>query len=245
MGLSLRLQVKERNGTLNAEPLLMRKGIFALVAAASTLVGSTITTPSEASDHIDGIQTGIDIGADITDVYSFTSPSDPEKLVLIMNVHGLAFSRSRFSNAVDYKFRIRPIEDAQKLTPSSDARKEQTITCNFSGGVLIVNARQRATCTYNYGGGSEQVVFDTRSNDYRAGGSGRSANLRVFAGVRSDTWFLDLGKTIKWNKAQPVAHNSPGINGLWGQNILSIVVEVDKSKLPGTLLAINSQTIRK
>jgi hypothetical protein len=223
----------------------MRKGLFALIIAASTFVGSTSSTPSEASDHIDGVQTGLDIASDITDVYTFTSPSDPTKLVLIMNVHGLAFSRSRFSNAVDYKFRIRPIEDAEKLTPSADPRKEQTITCNFTGGTLIVNARQRATCTYNYGSGTEQAIFDTRGENFRAGGSGRSASTRVFAGVRSDTWFLDLGKTIKWNKAQPVAAGSPGANGLWGQNILSIVVEVDKAKLPGTLLAVTTQTVRK
>jgi hypothetical protein len=230
---------------LDAGRASMKKGFFALTVAATTFLGSTLTTPSEASDHVDGVQTAVDIAADITDVYSFTSPADPSKLVLVMNVHGLAFSRSRFSNAVDYKIRIRPIEDAQKLTPSADPRKEQSVVCNFSGGVLIVNAKQRATCKYNFGGGSETVTFDTRGGgNYRAGGEGRSASTHIFAGVRSDTWFLDLGKTVKWNKAQPVMA-TPGVNGLWGQNVLSIVVEIDKSKLPGTLLAVNAQTVRK
>lgn len=222
----------------------MRKGLFALTLVAASAAGSTITHPSEGSDHIDGVKTALDNAADITDVYSFTSPSDPNKLVLVMNVHGVAFSRSRFSNAVDYKLRIRPIEDAEKLTPSADPRKEQTFVCNFSGGVLIVNAKQRATCTYDYGSGSETVTFDTRGDEYKAGGSGKGQSTRVFAGVRSDTWFLDLAKTVKWNKSLPVLA-TPGVNGLWGQNVLSIVVEIDKSKLPGTLLAITGQTVRK
>ena len=56
--------------------------------------------------------------------FAFTSPQNPDKLVLIMNVHAFAFSSSRFSNAVDYKFRIRPIDDAKTLAPSTDARRE-------------------------------------------------------------------------------------------------------------------------
>lgn len=222
----------------------MGKGLRALTLAGCCLAASTVTTPSEASDHIDGLKTALDNAADITDVYTFTSPSDANKLVLVMNVHGIAFSRSRFSNAVDYKFRIRPIADAQKLTPSTDPSKEQTFTCNFSGGIFVVNARQRATCTYDYGSGQETVRFETRSDGFKAGGSGRSESARVFAGVRSDTWFLDLAKTVKWNKGLPVL-GTPGVNGLWGQNVLSIVVEIDKAKLPGTLLAITGQTVRK
>jgi hypothetical protein len=36
-----------------------------------------------------------------------------------------------------------------------------------------------------------------------------------------------------------------GSNGLAGKNVLSIVVEVDKAKMPGTLLAVAGQTVRK
>ena len=67
---------------------------------------------------------------------------------------------------------------------------------------------------------------------------------RVFAGVRSDPWFLDLGKTVAFDKGQHI-QKAGGSNGLHGQNILSIVVEIDKSKLNGPLLAITAQTVRK
>jgi len=220
----------------------MKKALLFAVPFLAVLVGAP--TPSEASDHVDGLKTGTDIAADLTDLFTFTSPQNPDKLVLIMNVHGLAFSRSRFSNAVDYKFRIRPIDDAKTLTPNADPNKEQSIVCSFSGGLLLIDPRQHATCKFNLGTSSETVTFDTRTQDFQAGGSGEQNGIKVFAGVRSDPWFLDLGKTVKWVKGQPV-DKAAGTNGLHGQNVLSIAVELDKKRLSGPLLAITAQTVRK
>jgi hypothetical protein len=221
---------------------MMKKALTFALPLLAVLVGAP--TSSQASDHIDGLKTAIDNAADLTDVFTFTSPTNPDKLVLIMNVHGIAFSRSRFSNAVDYKFRIRPIDDARTLTPSPDPAREQSIVCSFSGGFLLVDARQRATCKFNFGSSSDSVSFETRTGDFKAGGSGEQNGIRVFAGVRSDPWFLDLARTLKFNNSIPVAR-TPGINGLQGQNVLSIVVEVDKRRLAGPLLAITAQTVRK
>src|SRR5262249_15784393 len=151
------------------------------------------------------------------------------KLVIVMNVHQLAFSRSQFSDAVDYKLRIRPIDDAANLTPTSDASREQTIVCKFAGGTHLIEPNQRATCRFDLVDGSETVSFDTRTKDYKGGGSAAQNGIRVFAGVRSDTWFLDLAKTVKYNNGLPVLQ-TPGINGLHGLNVLSIVVEVDKNR---------------
>ena len=126
-------------------------------------IGILLARPGFASDHIDGPVTTAHRAADLTDLFTFTSPTNPDKLVLIMNVHGLAFSRSRFSNAVDYKFRIRPIEDAKTLTPSTDAAREQSIVCTFTGGLFLIDARQHATCKLNLGATTETVEFDTRT----------------------------------------------------------------------------------
>jgi hypothetical protein len=216
------------------------------VPFASTLLVLLLSAPltSRASDHIDGLKTAVDNAADLSDVFAFTSPADPSKLVLVMNVHSIAFGNARFSNAVDYKLRIRPIEDPKTLTPSNDPRKEQTIVCNFSGGLPLVDANQRATCSFNLGGATETIRFDTRSDGFRAGGDAQQNGIRVFAGVRSDPWFLDLAKVLKINAGHPLPP-TPGINGLFEQNVLSIVVEVDKRKLPGPLVAVNAQTVRK
>ena len=107
------------------------------VACAAFVAPAT----SRASDHIDGLKTAIDNAADMTDLYVFTSPRDANKLVFVMNTHPIAFSGSRFSNAVDYKFRIRPIEDTRTLAPSRDARKEQSIVCSFANGFFVSGFR--------------------------------------------------------------------------------------------------------
>jgi hypothetical protein len=217
----------------------MKTGL-ALVAAVLA-VTAFAESPSQASDHIDGLKTALDNAADLTDVFTFVSPQDPTKLVLIMDVHGIAFSGSKFSNAVDYKFRIRPVDNAQTLAPSTDPRKEQSIVCSFSGLPIIAN--QHATCRFNIGGGTETITFDTRGPGFKAGGAADQNGIKVFAGVRSDPWFLDLVKTLKFNAGQITT--GPGVNGLYGQNVLTIAVELDKSRLGGPLLAITAQTVRK
>jgi hypothetical protein len=220
----------------------MKKGApFAAAFLAVVLSGQTT---SRASDHIDGVATTIDNAADLTDLYTFTSPRDANKLVMVLNVHTLANSKSRFSNAVDFKFRIRPIDDARTLAPSTDPAREQSIVCSFSGGMFLLNSNQRATCRFDLEGSEDTIVFDTRTDGFRAGGMAERGDIKVFAGVRSDTWFLDLAKTLKYNRSLPVL-DTPGINGLWGQNVLSIVVEVDKRRLGGPLLAITAQTVRR
>jgi Domain of unknown function (DUF4331) len=212
---------------------------FACGLAALSLPGA-----SRASDHLDGVKTSIDHAADITDVFAFTSPSDANKLVVVLNVSSLSFAHTRFSDVVDYKIRIRPIEDPATMKPSADPKKERGLTCRFSGGIALVEPRQHATCTFNFVDGTETVAFETRSSAFRAGGSGEVNGTKVFAGVRSDPWFLDLGKVITFNKGLR-APDGPGANGLHGQNVLSIVAEVDKRRLPGPLLAVTGQTVHK
>jgi hypothetical protein len=215
----------------------MKKGLP--IAAAFLAVVLAGPLKGRASDHIDGPKTALDMSADLSDLYTFTSPKDSNKLVLVMNAHSLAISHTTFSDAVDYKFRIREA-DPTTLKPGS---KEQVITCKFAGGSLL-DAKQHATCTFDLAGGSEVVEFDTRSDDYRAGGVGQKDDIKVFAGVRSDTWFLDLLRTVAFSKGQNI-HSKDGSNGLEGKNVLSIVVELDKRRVGGPLLAVTAQTVRK
>src|ERR1700678_2941054 len=100
------------------------------LSTAVVLLGLTIvTTEGRASDHIDGLKTSVDNAADLTDVFAFVSPADSSKLVVILNVHPSAFSGSQFSDAVDYKLRIRPVVDQTTLLPSQDASQESSIVC--------------------------------------------------------------------------------------------------------------------
>ena len=215
---------------------------LALPFVAAVVLGAP--APGRASDHIDGWTTAIDYAADLTDLYAFTSPRNPDSLVLVLNVHTLATSAAQFSNAVDYKFRIRPIADASTLAPSTDASREQSVVCTFAGGGLF-DSNQRATCVFNLVDGTETITFHTRAAGYRAAGSAQLGDLRAFAGVRSDTWFLDLGKTLKFNAGTYVDPTSAGKNGLDGRNVLSIVVEIPRARLNGPLLAVTGQTVRR
>jgi len=203
--------------------------------------------PSRASDHSDGVKTALDLAADLTDLFTFTSPKDPNKVVMILNVNGFAGKKSLFSDVVDYKFRIRQIPDAKTLVPNPDPAKEQTIVCSFTGGISFIEAKQHATCRLNVGGATQTVEFDTRGDSYKAGNSTTQGGVRIFAGVRSDPWFADISKIGAFDKGQAIDRTSPK-NALEGKNVLSIAIEIDKARLTGgagPLLAINAQTVRR
>ena len=60
------------------------------------------------SDHISGPRALADPIADITDLYAFPSPSEPQNLVLVMNTLPFAQPSDLFSDGLIYRFRIRP-----------------------------------------------------------------------------------------------------------------------------------------
>src|SRR5258707_6673264 len=61
------------------------------------------------SDHGSGPRASADPVMDITDLYAFPSPERPIDLVLAMNVFPFAMPTALFSDAVDYRFRLRPV----------------------------------------------------------------------------------------------------------------------------------------
>jgi hypothetical protein len=216
-----------------------------LPAAAAALVLTPIN--GMASDHSDGVKTGLDLAGDITDLFTFTSPKDPNKLVMIMNANGFASASSTFSNAIDYKIRIRPVADVKTMVPSASATSEKSIVCSFAGAVLI-GSNQRATCVVDLGGTKETLSFDTRMPGFKAGGSAEQNGIRIFAGIRSDPWFADVAKIADFDKGKRIDKPNGSNHLLQGKNVLSIVVELDKSKVVGSngpLLAVTAQTVRR
>ena len=61
------------------------------------------------SDHFSGPRALAGPAGDITDFYAFPSPERPGHLVLVMNVYPLATTRAAFSDAIDCRFRLRPV----------------------------------------------------------------------------------------------------------------------------------------
>ena len=61
------------------------------------------------SDHFSGPRALAGPAGDITDFYAFPSPERPGHLVLVLNVQPLAKPDAAFSDAIDCRFRLRPV----------------------------------------------------------------------------------------------------------------------------------------
>ena len=193
------------------------------------------------SDHNSGPRALADPVVDITDLYVFPNPERRGSLVLVLDVFPNAEPTAFFSDAVDYRFRVRPV----KIPPGAGgafavSEKEYTISCRFAvpiqsrGGVPLV---QEGNCTASTG---QAVSF--RVNDEEGG---KTQGLRVFAGRRMDPFFQDgvrLAQSMMKGKLAFVSH---GDSRQHRQNCLSIVVEVDVATIFGTdgpLFAVVGET---
>lgn len=208
----------------------MKKALLALACLSGILA---LSSTSQASDHADGIKTALDMTGDISDLYAFTSPSNPNKLVLVMNTHMLATRISRFSDRMSYNFRIKRVESVASMKPVPGG--DHTISCSFKGG-SVINTTQDASCSFD---GREVLSF--RTNDENAPAAG---GMKAFAGLRSDTWFLSIPQTqkvINFKMPEPGRHS----NSLAGMKVLSLIVEVDIAKVGGPLIAVTGETVRR
>ena len=89
------------------------------------------------SDHTSGPRAFADPIVDITDMYVFPCPERPGSLVLVLNVNPFAEPATVFSDAVDYRFRMRPLEIAKRGAGATFAvsEKEYTFSCRFTAPV--------------------------------------------------------------------------------------------------------------
>ena len=201
------------------------------VATAGTLA---VLSVGRASDHLDGPRTTADPQADITDVFAFTSPEDPGKVVLAMAVAPYASDASTFSGEVDYAFRVQVVD---ALQPLSLGGVPLDVVCHLDasdGGAATM------TCTGPQGSTGSAVVGDT--------GGGASGTIRVFAGLRSDPAFFDRQGAVTTVQTGRLAFT--GTNAFAGANVLAVVVELDSVLFSGDsgarpVLAVAAETVRR
>jgi hypothetical protein len=174
------------------------------------------------SDHISGPRAVADPVTDITDVFAFPTPEDPRHLVLIMNVFPYAGPSASFSDAVIYRLRVRSVSIASNRRAFAVAADEFTFDCTFdvpaspdSGGQPV----QQGRCTMPNG---ETVRF--RVNDENGGGG---EGLHVFAGQRSDPFFLDGPMAAQTLATRQLAFKQVGSDRLYGKNVLGIVLKLE------------------
>jgi len=192
------------------------------------------------SDHISGPRAIADPVTDITDVFAFPCPESPQHLVLIMNVFPYAGPSAVFSDAVIYRLRVRSVSVAPKRRAFAVGADEFTFDCTFdvpvssdSGGQLV----QEGRCTMPNG---ETVRF--RVNDENGG---RAEGMHVFAGQRSDPFFLDGPMAAQTLAMRQLAFKQVGSDRLYGKNVLGIVLRIEWAILlkGGPMFAVVCETL--
>ena len=167
------------------------------------------------SDHVDGPRSIGEPAADLTDLFAFASPESPARTVLAMCVFPAAGEDAFFSNVIDHAIVVRRVSvagvgNAAKFQPADDE-----IRFSFRFEVLMRDAAgkaiQRGVCKLPGGRELSLTVNDEK------GASTPEGDFRVFAGLRSDPFYLawDVGRL----KRLP--------NLLEHDNVLCIVVELD------------------
>ena len=165
------------------------------------------------SDHFSGPAVINDPSVDLTDFYAFPSPERPGNLVLIMNVFPMATPQSFFADVVTYRFRLRPlIRSGAGVTPG---KSEHTIDITFSDVAEGTTAQQGMV-----------VTQDGRKASFVAGKALEQDGLRIFAGLVSDPFFMDVEAAIRTDVLGKLSFSKDGVNTVRFRDVLSIVVEV-------------------
>jgi hypothetical protein len=187
------------------------------------------------SDHVDGPRQIGDPTADLSDVFAFTSPENAGRTVLAANVFPSAGVSAMFSNAINYSLVVRRATVAGLGDAARFKTGDQEYRFNFRFSVLEresggASPIQRGTCTFPDGQKLDFVVNDEK------GASTPDGVFRVFAGLRSDPFFL------AWFPA--ALEKVPNL--LQHDNVLSIVIESDTRRGldsdKGSLFAVIAET---
>src|SRR5262249_16713071 len=189
------------------------------------------------SDHIDGPRQIGDPAADLSDLFAFTSPENPARTVLAACLFPSAGADAMFSNAVSCSIIVRQAalvglgDAAQFKTGDQEIR----FTCRFDTlerGPPGAKPVQRGTVALPDGRTLRVVVND------RNGASTPDGAFRVFAGLRSDRFYL-AGIFMPRMRAIP--------NLLQHDNVLCIVIEFDTRRVldtdKGSLFGVAAETI--
>ena len=164
------------------------------------------------SDHFSGPMVMGDPSVDITDFFAFPSPERPGNLVLVMDVFPLATSESCFSDVVTHRFRLRPLTRASGSLVAGAS--EYTIDVTF-GDVREGESVQSGHVTTSCG---RQMYFAVGTPTEEDG-------LRVFAGLASDPFFMDVEAALRTDMSGKLSFDT-ATNTVELRDVLAIAVEL-------------------
>lgn len=223
------------------------------VVAGAVLVATPLLM---AADHRDGATVKAEPAADLTDLYAWMS-SDVSRVNLILNVFPDAGTAAAFSDTVQYVFHVNSRQDFVSTTGT-----DTDVICTFAED-------QTVSCW----AGDE---FATGDASFEDGISSAGGELRVFAGRRNDPFFFNLDgfnatreaiaaaapsltndangcptldPTTASTLAEQLSNDADGSDGtddFAGQNVLSLVISVDKAVVTpgGPVLSVWASTRR-
>jgi Domain of unknown function (DUF4331) len=186
------------------------------------------------SDHFSGPAVMGDPAVDITDFYAFRSPERPGNLVLIMDAFPLATAQSFFSDVVTYRFRLRP------LTRSGNSVTAGTM--EYSIDVTFDDVPEATSVQKG-----NVVTSDGREASFVLGEPFEKDGMRIFAGLVSDPFFMDVEAALRTDISGKLSFNT-AVNTVHFRDVLSIVVEVPFSPIverfnKATLIAAVSENV--
>jgi hypothetical protein len=165
------------------------------------------------SDHFSGPAVIGDPAVDLTDFYAYPSPERPGNLVLIMDVFPLATPQSFFSDVVTHRFRLRSLTRSRGQFAQGTA--EYTIDVNFSDVPEGTSVQK-----------GNVVTSDGRNASFVVGEPAEQDGLRVFTGLVSDPFFMDVEATLRTSASDKLSFGTQGANTIHLRDVLSIVVEL-------------------
>ncbi|WP_366183750.1 DUF4331 family protein [Flavobacterium ovatum] len=208
----------------------MKKSKMILGMSLVAIAGLTLV----AADHIDApAVTGN--AADITDFYAFQG-QDTNNMVFAVNTQGLLTPNATAAASFSENMLIEVNID------NTDDNKED----------LVIQAIRKGSKMYFFGPYAPSTTGKTSTIDVsKASGSveiskyGASAiisnenGMKFFAGPRDDPFFFDLGRYQDILDKKESGFRATGVDTFAGSNVLSIVVEVPKTKL-GTAASLST-----
>jgi hypothetical protein len=188
------------------------------------------------SDHIDGPRQIGDPSIDLTDLFAFTSPENPARTVLAADVFPSCGQQAIFSNAITLSIVVRRAKVAGLGDNAKFETSDPEIRFSVKFDVLERDSSdqrpiQRGTCTLPGGQTLRLTVNDEK------GASTPDGTFRVFAGIRSDPFFL------AWQFVRGLVKSQ---NLLLHDNVLCIVIEFDTRRVldpdQGSLFGVIAET---
>ena len=196
------------------------------------------------ADHFSGPRALADPASDITDVFAFPSPGQPGRLVLVMNVFPVAAPTALFSDAVSYRFRLRPVTATTAGGTPAFAVGEHEYAFDVTFGAPVQgdgagSPIQTGTCALPDG---MEVPFRVGEEQPT-----ETHGLRIFAGARLDPFFINLEGVLATEAQEQLAFRPGAANLLEGMNVLAIVIELDVARVLGSdtgpLVAVVGETL--